>query len=63
MRIVPKLTDSEVLYFAMKERAVMSVALKIKSLLSEQWGPLTDAGWSEAAIKAILQNAIEKCSE
>lgn len=41
----------------------MSVALKIKSLLSEQWGPLTDAGWSEAAIKAILQNAIEKCSE
>jgi hypothetical protein len=50
-------------HFAMRERAAKEIAVRISTLLSNQWTPLKDAGWNDDDIKAILNDAVEECSD
>lgn len=45
----------------MIEAATDNVAIKIKVLLAEQWGPLKEAGWSDEHVSLILDGAVRQC--
>lgn len=46
----------------MRERAVSTVASKVKDTLAAQWPILSASGWSDSDISLILEEAIKQCS-
>lgn len=45
----------------MQEAAIENLAIKVKTLLADQWGPLKDAGWGDSQIQTILNEAVKQC--
>lgn len=45
----------------MREKAVETVALRIKTTMADQWRPLKDAGWNDDDVRFILDEAVKQC--